>query len=386
MIDVSISNALNSGFDNIFILSQYLSSTINNYVVDAYPYHKQAGGQMTILSPEETLDKKVWYKGNADSIRQNMKKIFDNECEHFIILSGDQLYTMDLHEMLITAKKKDADLTIAALPVVKKDAMRMGVMQIDGEMAITNFYEKPQTDELLNEFAISNTPSEISLKKEGRDYLASMGIYIFKRQVLYDLLSLDPREDFGKHLVQTQIKRGGTYAYIFDGYWEDVGTIGSFYEANINIAKNADCIDLHNDNHPISSKTYGHPSARLKNTKLKNAVICDGSIIEADSIEDSIVGLGSRIGPGTKIAQSIIMGNHASVINSHTKPPFSECHRIGKNCVIRNAIIDENCEIGDNVTLTNEKKLDHYDGEGLFVREGVIVLRANTKIPDNFRF
>ena len=378
IIDVAVSNAINSSITEVYIISQFLAPTLNNYIANTYISRSSHRAQIRILSPDATLGRKGLYEGTADAVRKNLKTILQSPSKYFVILSGDQLYTMDLSDMLSFAIKKNADLTIATIPVNREEAKRMGVMKVNPSLQITNFFEKPKSTEILEEF---QNPAEIGSSNE---YLGSMGIYIFKKEALLELLKEDRREDFGKHLIPTQMGKGKTFAYIFNGYWEDIGTITSFYEANLRLTKNSTCLDLYNERYPIYTEHFHLPSPRLISTKVSDSIICDGSIIEASNITNSMIGIRSHIKKGTKIIDSIIMGNQRySPLQEETKfsaSPFS----IGENCHIEKTIIDEHCLIGNNVTLSNPDKIKNYDAKEYFIRDGIIIIPAGTHLPDNF--
>lgn len=378
IIDITISNAIHSGFKDIFVISQFLATTLNNYLLETYPADALQGGHLEVLSPEETPDRKVWYEGTADAVRKNLTHLLDYPAEYFIILSGDQIYSMDIAEMLDFAKKNQADLTIATLPVNEEEARRMGVMKIDSNFNIVDFFEKPQTQDILMQFAIA--PHIAAKHKALRDlsFLGSMGIYIFKRQALIDLLSEDTREDFGKHLIPTQLKKGKTFAYIFDGYWEDIGTIHSYYNATLKLTENEECLDLYNEKRPILTQLFPLPSPRITCNKISQAIIGDGSIIQAKEISHSAIGLRTSISEGSEIVDTVIIG-----WSPHSmRAPI----QIGKNCRIHKAILDEGVSIGDNVHLINEKNVQEYQDDNIVVRDGIIVVKADKSLPNNYRF
>ena len=378
IIDVAVSNAINSGFTDIFVLSQFLASTLNNYLLETYPSHNEGYAHLEVLSPEDSPHGNVWYKGTADSVRQNLPHLLRHPAEYFVILSGDQLYSMDLSDMLEFAKEKDADLTIATIPVGEDEAQRMGVMKIDSEFEITDFYEKPQDPETIRKFAIA---PEIAEKHDALDdlsFLGSMGIYIFKREALIKLLTEDTRDDFGKHLIPSQMAKGKTFAYIFDGYWEDIGTIGSYFEANLRLVKNTLCLDLYNKNRPIFTQNITLPSPRISNTTVSESIICDGSVVRADEISRCMIGLNSHIGEKSILRDSILVGWFP---HSNREPI-----QIGTGCTIERAIIDEGVHIGDNVKLVNKEKHKSYDDPWLSVRDGILIVKAGARIPNNFRF
>ena len=298
--------------------------------------------------------------------------------DYFLILSGDQLYNMDLQSLLTFAKQSDADLTIATLPVKKDEAMRMGIMQIDEHQKITDFSEKPTDPEILKKFELS----EKTEFKEG--YLGSMGIYVFKRKCLEDLLKTCDGIDFGKDLIPEQIKRGNTFAYLYKGYWEDIGTIASYYEANLALTTHSLALDLYDEANPIYSHPHHLPAPVIENTKITDSIISQGCVIEADEISHSLIGLRIDIGEGTVIRDTIVIGNQFYVAPETQHEKLPKEFKIGKNCQIEKAIIDEHTQIGDNVKLTNKDNLETYDSECAFIRNGIIVIPPGTTIPDNF--
>ncbi|MBI5274228.1 MAG: glucose-1-phosphate adenylyltransferase [Chlamydiales bacterium] len=379
LIDIPISNSINAKISKIFVISQYFASDLNNHIASTFHAGALTSEKIEMLSPEETPLKKSWYQGTADAVRKNLSHFLHLPIEYFIILSGDQLYNMDLIDMLEFTKEKDAELTIATIPVKEKEARRMGIMKINKNHLITDFYEKPSDIKVLKKFKVKDA------KDPERCYLGSMGIYIFKKDTLIHLLNTDLREDFGKHIIPTQIKTGKkTAAYTYHGYWEDIGTVESFYEANLSLTTTSCGLDLYNEQSPIYAQNINLPSAFVKNTRVTDSIICDGSIINAKEITHSLIGLRSRIMEGTIIQDSIVIGNPSYTSSLPTQDPHD--YFIGKNCIIKKAIIDEQTQIEDNVSLTNEKHIMHYDSDHLYVRDGIIVIPAGTHLPKNFRF
>lgn len=378
LIDVPISNSLNSNMKEIFILSQYFSSDLNNHIQETYSLDQFQGGSLHLLTPEEREDQKIWYEGTADAVRKNLSTFASLPVDYFLILSGDQLYNMNLREMVSFAIEKNADLTIAALPVTATEAPRLGLLQKDQQSFVTKFIEKPKEEDILEEFA-----QKPPLSKEGSpSFLASMGIYVFRKTALLRLLKEDQREDFGKHLIPTQIQKGQTAVFLHKGYWEDIGTISSYYEANLALTTNSLGLNLYNEVLPIYSQNHHLPGARLEHLNVTNSLICDGTIVKAKSIAHSLIGVRSTIDHGTTIQHSVLMGNPSYLPNKEVENGF----HIGKNCFIQKTIIDENVVIGNNVTLVNKQNLTHYDGEKLFLRDGIIVVTRGARIPDNFSF
>lgn len=382
LIDVPISNSLNSNMNHIFVISQYFSSGLNAHIKETYPLDHFQGGSLSLLCPEERPSGKIWYKGTADAVRKNLDALTSLSIDYILILSGDQLYNMDLEAMVQFAYEKDADLTIAVLPVGKAEAPRLGLLNIDADSNIVDFHEKPKDPAILEKFELSDefvTCNDIHCANPPC-FLASMGIYVFKKEVLISLLQEDSREDFGKHLIPTQLKKGNSAAFLHQGYWEDIGTISSYFEANLSLTTNSLGLDLYNEVLPIYANNHHLPGARLTHTTVKDSVVCDGAILEAKSVTHSIIGVRSVVKQGTVIEEAILLGNHTYADLKDATREYS----IGKNCLIKKAIIDQNVIIGDNVKLTNAENLDTYDGDGIYIRDGIIIVTSGTTLPDNF--
>jgi glucose-1-phosphate adenylyltransferase len=379
IIDVAISNSLNAGFKDIYVLSQFLAGSLTSYLLETYSSNGFQGTHIEVLTPEQNSEsKKMWYEGTADAVRKNIHKLTEHPAEYYVILSGDQLYSMDLNEMVETARNKDADLVIATIPVKESDAKRMGVMKIDANKEIKNFYEKPQEAKTLIEFALNPEASARNGDLNNLTFLGSMGIYIFKRDALIKLLKEDTRPDFGKHLIPSQLKKGKTFAYIFDGYWEDIGTISSYYNANICLTKNSHaCLDLYNEIRPIYSQSISLPSARILNTNVIDSIICEGSVVSAAHISQSMIGLKTQIDDNSIILNSIIMGSPPKSI----KPSIY----IGKNCKLDKVIVDEGAHIEDNVELININRINNLESDLIHISDGIIVVKSGAKIPSGFR-
>lgn len=379
LIDIPISNALNSQIENIFVICQYFASDLQQHLLATYHMDLFRTGRLEMLCPEETPQKQAWFKGTADAVRHNLDHLLKFPFEYFLILSGDQLYNIDLRLMITFAKEMDTDLTIASLPVLESEAKRMGLLKIDASSYVTDFVEKPTDLHILEAFQLSKK----FLNANGQDasfphYLGSMGIYVFKREAIISLLK-EKGDDFGKELIPMQVKRGKTAAFHYPGYWEDIGTIGSFYKANLLLITKKNCLNTYDERHPIYSRPFHLPSPFVGNTLVQNAYISQGSIIEAQEITHSIIGVRSLIKKGTIIRDSIIMGNPEV---SENPPPLV----IGENCLIEKAIIDEQALVGNNVHLVNKDRHIKYDGDGIYIRDGIIIVTSGTKIPDGFKF
>ncbi|MBA3238805.1 MAG: glucose-1-phosphate adenylyltransferase [Parachlamydiaceae bacterium] len=384
LIDIPIANSINSGCNKIFVITQFLSASLHQHLFRAYRNDTSNSGFLEILSAELKHSKMGWFKGTADAVRQNIEYLLDLPVDYFLILSGDQLYTMDFREMVQTAKDTDADLIVAALPVKGPECKRMGILKIDSKRNITDFIEKPQD---LND--IEHMRINIGFKKSKQkpqddpQYLGSMGIYLFKREALIKLLHEDSREDFGKHLLPTMVERGKAAAHIFNGYWEDIGTIESFYHANIAMTSTVPPLDCYNEQKPIISTHHNLMGPKLTNTLVNGSIICEGCRIDADEIRNSILGPRTTVGKGSVITESYLMGNdyYISPVATEAAPKHLQ---IGKNCIIMKSIIDKNVCIGDNVCLINKNGLTHYDDSNIYIRDGIIVVPRGATIPDGF--
>jgi glucose-1-phosphate adenylyltransferase len=364
LIDIPISNSLNSKIRKIFVISQYFASGLQQHLSATYKNDSFSKGNLEMLCPEETTSGVRWFRGTADAVRQNLKHLDDPNVDYYLILSGDQLYNIDFLEMVEFAKEKDADLVIASLPVDGKEAKRMGLLKINANCHIDDFHEKPQAEEVLEKF----------LYKEDK-YLGSMGIYVFKKEALHRLLEKEG-DDFGKNLIPQIITQKKSFAFVYNGYWEDIGTVASFYEANLALIDKKNCLQMDDPWRPIYGEKQHLSNTIIRNTQVDRSIISLGCEIEAKEILHSLIGARTNIGEGSIIHDSIIMGNPGTFEDKLL------C--IGKKCLIEKTIIDENAQIGDYVELTNKKNQLHYDGDGIFIREGIIIVTSGTKIPDHF--
>lgn len=397
LIDIPISHSLNSGLRNIFVIGQYLAYSLQKHLFQTYFHHGIESRHLQMIVPEQRADKKVWYKGTADAIRQNLEYFADLDVDYFLILSGDQLYNIDFKEMIDQGRKSGADMTIAVKPVNKNDAKRMGLLGIDPEtLRVKDFYEKPQEEAILEKYYTDDTSlSRLGIELQPtKNYLASMGIYFFKRQSLFDLLLKDEGEDFGKHLIKKQMQTGEVRAYLYGGYWEDIGTVDSYYRANLALTRHQDDgklgLKCHDKSQIIHSQSHNLPGAKISGTLVKNSILCEGALIEAEEISNSIIGVRSVIRKKTVIRDSILIGNEyyrrpLSVSGEMLADPG-----IGENCFIAKAIIDENVYIGNNVKLLNQKKHIDFESQGnhpkIYVKDGVIIVPRGAVIPDGYIF
>lgn len=386
IIDIPISNAINSGCSKIFILTQFLSISLHQHISRTYQLGTFHSGFIELLPAEQKPTHQGWFQGTADAVRQNLDYLVNTPVDYFLILSGDQLYNMDFQHLLRFAQGTDADLVIASLPVDETEAKRMGLLKVNEDRFITEFHEKPQSRELLDHMRI---PDFISKQignnnaERERPYLGSMGIYLFKRQALFNLLQQDPREDFGKHLIPAKVKQGKVAAYFFDGYWEDIGTISSFYRANMAFTGIKPSLNCYDESNPIFSRPYHLPPPRIKNTKVTNSLICEGAVVCATEVTNSLLGPRTVVQDGTIIRNSYIIGN------DFYNPPndsgrLPEHLDIGEECIIEQTIIDRNVCLGKRVQLVNKDKMMHFNGDHVYIREGIIVVTSGAHLPDDF--
>lgn len=389
LIDIPISNSINSDFRQIFVIAQYLSGELQHHIHQTYHFDLYHPGTVDVLTPQmNESGKKEWFKGTADAVRKNLPVILKSSADYFLILSGDQLYNINFREMLDFARSKKADLTIASIPVAEKEAKRMGLLKINSSCSVIDFFEKPKEKKVLKRFELTSSFYKKAKLKEPNEssYLGSMGIYIFKREALVNLLKKDKREDFGYHLISTALKKMKTAAYVYSGYWEDIGTVASYYEANLILTRSMKGLNTYDENNPIYTRPTFLPGPKIKQTKISHSIICEGCTIEAEEITNSVIGLRSDIRKGTIIRDTVLMGNHFYMPPLHDGKPLKQDFWIGENCHIERAIIDEHVQIGNNVKLINKKKHTNYDKAPIHVRDGIIIVTAGAKLPNNFVF
>ena len=382
LVDIPISNCINSGVRQVYVLTQFNSTSLNRHISRAYKFDLFSHGFVEILAVQQTPEGEAWYQGTADAVRQNLRHFTQGRYQYFLILSGDQLYRMDFRKVLARHIEKKADITIATIPVDEERAKSFGIMQTDADGRIRNFVEKPKTPPELAPLAMpASTVRELGLSESVPHYEASMGIYVFNRQALIDALEND-FVDFGKHIIPAAIKNNRVQSYPFQGYWEDIGTIRSFFDANLDLCSLVPEFDFFDSQAPIFTHARFLPATKINGGSIHHALLSDGCILTEANIENSILGIRTVVEAGTTINESIIMGADfyagASNCPIDRLPPG-----IGKNCKIERAIVDKNVHIGDGVVITPKGKEDGYDDpHGLFfIREGIIVIAKDAVIP-----
>lgn len=379
LVDIPISNCLNSGFNKIMVLTQFNSASLNSHIKNSYHFDIFSKGFVDILAAEQNVENDQWYQGTADAVRQSMKHIEKYEYDYILILSGDQLYQMDFREMIDYHINSGGDITIATIPVNSKDATGFGILKSDDDGNILSFIEKPQSD------VLGDWKSEVSekSKSEGKEYLASMGIYVFNKKVLKQLFDENKGDDFGKDLIPGSIGTYKTLSFQYDGYWTDIGTIDSFYEANIDLCEDLPKFNLFSTS-PIYTRARMLPPSKILGSYVSKAIFGDGCIVMADKIEHSVVGNRTRIDRGSTVVNSYIMGadyyqsTEEVVENERDGKPILG---IGKYCYIDKAIIDKNCKIGDNVRIIGGKHLPDGDFETHSIVDGIVVVKKDAIIP-----
>jgi glucose-1-phosphate adenylyltransferase len=382
LVDVPISNCINSGLGRIFVLTQYNSASLNNHIARAYVFDRFRGGFVTLLAAEQTATSETWYQGTADAVRQSMPHIRSYPHDYVIILSGDQLYTMDYRKMLEHHLRCGAEITIAATPVVAADAPGFGILKTDNEHRITEFYEKPKLDELDGK----ESPVSPEMEESGRIYLASMGIYIFDAKVLRTVLDQNPdHHDFGKQIIPKAISDRKVISYPFTGYWNDIGTVRSFFETNIMLAQPTPEFNLYDPAMPLYTNARMLPPAKVTHTRIENTIIGEGSVIVDSDISHSVIGIRSFIGRGTKIHRTVLLGSdYYAWENPEERFPSQGPSRpgIGEGTQIEGTIVDRNASIGRGCVITNQAGVQEGEGPGFYIRDGIIVITKNAAIPD----
>jgi glucose-1-phosphate adenylyltransferase len=385
LVDIPISNCINSGISRMFVLTQFNSASLNRHIKNTYHFSAFSSAFVDILAAEQTPDNPTWYQGTADAVRQCLRHIDPFDSDYVLILSGDQLYQMDFTEMLEGHKKIGADISIATIPVIAREASDFGIMKKNEEGYITSFIEKPKKD-LLPDWE-SDTGEE--MKRKGRVYLASMGIYIFTRQMLYDLLQSEYKEgtDFGKEIIPQSIQKFKVASYQYDGYWTDIGNIYSFFEANLSLTADIPDFNLFDNSRAIYTRARMLPPAKISGTTLEKTLIAEGCIINASRIENSVVGIRAKVGHGTTVVSSYLMGNdYFETLEDieNTKRTGVPQLGIGSRCYIKNAIIDKNCRIGDDARINGGTHLENTDHSLYTIKDGVVVLKKGAVLPNGF--
>ncbi len=380
LIDVPISNCLNSGLKKIFVLTQFNSASLNRHISNTYRFDPFAEGFIEVLAAEQTLSNSRWFQGTADAVRQHLHRFTGRENDYQLILSGDQLYRMDYHKLLDTHWKRGADVTLCVIPKSEAWASSFGLLKLAADGRVEQFREKPKGDALhemqTDTGALGLNPDEAAK----RPYLASMGIYLFKRDVLTDLLADASMIDFGYQVIPRAIEKLAVYGYLFDDYWEDLGTVEAFYRANMDLTGSDPHFDFHDMTAPIYTRARFLPSSRIERCEIRESIIAEGSVLRGARIFNSVVGIRSQIGEEVALDRVMMMGS-----DFYEDAEDFEYNRdlgipnigIGKGSIIRKAIIDKNAHIGENVRILNQERIQNLDGPGYYIRDGIVIVPKN---------
>jgi glucose-1-phosphate adenylyltransferase len=386
LIDVPVSNCINSQITQIFVLTQYNSASLNRHISRTYRFSSFSTGFVEVLAAEQTKDNPEWFQGTADAVRQMLPHLRDWRVDTLLILSGDHLYRMDYRKFLDRHFETDADLTISVIPCKPDEAEEFGLLKTDAKGSIVEFKEKPK-GESLESMRVDTTGFGLTADEAAnRPFLASMGIYVFNYDRLVDLLKTDDSwVDFGREIIPAAIDKYNVQAHLFKDYWEDIGTIKAFYEANLDLASPLPKFNFFDTESPIYTRSRYLPPSKLHNCDIDNSMVSEGCILNGVRVRKSIIGLRSRIDTGVNIEDSIIMGSDflESIEEVRKNIDAGKPHvGIGQNTVIHGAIVDKNVRIGQNVKLINRDRIQNMDGKSFYIREGIIIVPKNAVVPD----
>ncbi len=384
LVDIPISNCINSGLKRIYLLTQFNSASLHRHISQSYKFDHFTGGFVEILAAEQTFSSTSWYQGTADAVRKNLVHLLNHDFDYVLILSGDQLYRMDFRRVIAQHVESSADITIATIPMPRDAAQSLGIMQINEERRITRFVEKPKDPAVLDSLKLPRDwYPRLEVVGDEDFFLASMGIYVFNREVLIRLLD-NAQTDFGKHIIPGAIDTHRIFSYVFQGYWEDIGTIRSFFEANLDLVSELPRFNFFDMSSPIFTRPRFLPGSKVNGAEINHAIISDGCIINHATINHSIVGIRSTVSEGCEVSRAILLGSDyyesdASIL--HYESSGIPRIGIGKNTRIENAIVDKNARIGENCVLTPAGKPDDVDHPLYFIRDGIIIIPKNGVIP-----
>ncbi|MCU0383761.1 MAG: glucose-1-phosphate adenylyltransferase [Cyclobacteriaceae bacterium] len=381
LVDIPLSNCINSNINRMFVLTQFNSASLNRHIKNTYNFSLFTRAFVDLLAAEQTMTNKSWFQGTADAVRQSMHHFLNHDFKYVLILSGDQLYQMDFNHLIQKHEESKARITIATLPVRAEEGVEFGILKTDERSFITSFVEKPNAQEILN------WKSEVSeaMQAEKRFYLASMGIYVFDRDLLVELMNDETTNDFGKEIIPQSISKYPVLSYPFEGYWTDIGNIRSFYEANLGFTDPLPDFNLFDNKKKIYTNARILPTSKITDSRISDSVIADGCIIHAEKIEHSVVGIRSRIGKGSILKRTYMMGSDAYQSLKEIEVNKDKILMgVGENCHIENAIIDKNCCIGNNVTLIGGTHLPNQENDMLVVSGGIIVVKKEVIIPAGY--
>lgn len=384
LVDIPISNCINSGLRRVYLLTQFNSASLHRHISQSYKFDHFTGGFVEILAAEQTYADNSWYQGTADAVRKNMVHFLNHEWDYLLILSGDQLYRMDFRHIISQHAETGADITVATIPVARAAAQSLGIMQVDAQRRITRFVEKPKDPAVLDTLKLPpDWLGPLGIPAGGETFLASMGIYVFNRGIIRGLLE-NKLTDFGKHVIPDAIQNRRVFSYVFQGYWEDIGTIRAFFEANLDVTSELPRFNFFDMAAPVFSRPRFLPASKINGAQIDHAVISDGCILNRATISNSIIGLRCSVGVGTVLNRVILLGSDyyesLESIRAHEqigRPRIG----IGTNCRIQNTIVDKNARIGDNVVISPDGKPEKVDHANYYIRDGIVIIPKNGVIP-----
>jgi glucose-1-phosphate adenylyltransferase len=372
LIDVPVSGCLHADIRRIYVLTQFNSASLNRHINNTYRLDRFSGGFVEILAAEQTPDNPNWYQGTADAVRQAARHFTQHKADYYLILAGDHLYKMDYCELIDAHRSQKADITIAAQPVDATTATQMGIFRFAQDGQISAFEEKPQPPRLAQIGRSIPEGATFAEHTDAQPFMASMGIYVFSRHALLEMLDREPGHDFGREVIPHALDKYRVKPFLYRGYWADVGTIESFYEANVMLGRSAAPFRFWDLQRPIYSHLRDLPASRMTDCHIRDSMIADGSYMDRCHIDSSVVGLRSMIYSGTRITNSVLLG--ADWYEDHADPSVKQGLGVGRDCVLDRVIVDKNARIGDGARLVNEKGVDQVDGDGYFIRSGIIVV------------
>jgi glucose-1-phosphate adenylyltransferase len=379
LIDIPISNCINSGINQVFVLTQYNSASLNRHINQTYRFGFFSRGFVDILAAEQTHESLSWYQGTADAVRQSLRHVLAQNPKHILVLSGDQLYRMDYRRVADLHFRKDADVTICTIPVEESKAADFGILKMDNDGRIRDFYEKPHDPALIESLKVDlDVWKKVGVTAE-KPLMASMGIYLFKTDVLVRLLSDETKLDFGGHVIPSALSKSRVFGYVFNGYWEDIGTIRAFYKANLEMASAAPRFNFYDVKAPIYTNPRFLPASRIQRCVVENSIISDGCVIQDSTVRDSILGIRSVLGPKTELNDSLLMGADYYDRDPSESIPIG----IGEGSRIEGALIDKNVRIGRNVSIANPDGIQEAEGKNYYIREGIVIVPKNAVLEDD---
>jgi glucose-1-phosphate adenylyltransferase len=372
LIDIPISNCLHAGLERIYVLTQFNSASLNRHIAQTYRMDVFSGGFVEVLAAEQTPEGENWFQGTADAVRRAERHFKDMDAEYYLVLAGDHVYRMDFAELIEAHIERDADITIAAQPVSPEAGTDMGIFSFDVSGQIVGFEQRPSATRLAEMRSSAPAHSPAGLLSADKPFLASMGIYVFSREVLYDVLASTSGVDFGREVIPAAINTHRVHAYLYRGYWADVGTVQSFYDVNLMLTHRESPFSFFHESRPIYTRPRFLPAARLHDCRVDEALVAEGAYLDSCEISNSVVGVRTAVHPGAKITRSLLLGADY-YDDQYSDMPLG----IGPNVVLDRVIVDKNARIGAGARLTNEQGLKDFDGDGYFIRSGLIIVPKN---------